>query len=171
MQGLTSEMHSLCPNTCTMTTTNVPVAQWATGLGTAAANLLQRNPNINYMMPSFGAMVTPVLATLKRVDPTGKIPVSSFDQEPELIPELTAGRITADVGTSFGALAWPTIDQALRIESGQKPVVEAGPVRMVTTALGNKLGLSASKSDTANNVALFGDLVTGQPWLKLWGVR
>lgn len=171
MQGLRSEMKALCPTNCSMTTTDVPSAQWATGLSQAAVNLVQRNPSINYVMPEFGPMVTTVLSALHQQVASGKIKMSSFDQSPDVVSALKSGEIKSDVGTSVADLAWPTLDEALRLMNKQKAVVENVPVRLVTSAVANQLDLSAQDSSGMINAQkIFGAASIDAAYKKLWGL-
>ncbi|WP_213576537.1 substrate-binding domain-containing protein [Rhodococcus sp. USK13] len=171
MEGMQAEFDELCTDDCSIVTANVPSANWATGLASATTSLVQKNPNLNYLMPAFGGMVVPVLPTMNRIDPRGEIQVSSFDLESALFEPLKSGEIRADVGTSFGGLAWPTFDQALRLVSGQAAVIEEGPARMVTSEMAESLGLSADNSMIENRTLIFGNLATGDDYKKLWGIK
>ncbi|PBC35643.1 hypothetical protein CJ179_47170 [Rhodococcus sp. ACS1] len=171
LEGLQAEFGELCTDDCSMVQTNVSSANWATGTAPAATNMVQKNPDLNYLMPAFGAMVVQVLPTMNRIDPNNKIQLSSFDLESSLFAPLKSGEIKADLGTSVGGLTWPTLDQALRLVSGQPAVVEEGPVRMVTSEMAESLGLNADNSSVENQTLIFGDLVTGDGYKALWGIN
>ncbi|MGW8813027.1 sugar ABC transporter substrate-binding protein [Gordonia terrae] len=170
LEGMQGEFDELCTEDCSIVKSNVSSANWATGLSSATTSLVQQNPELNYLMPAFGGMVVPVLPTMNRIDPHNKIGLSSFDLETSLFEPLKNGDISADIGTSFGGLAWPTLDQALRLVSGQNAVVEKGPVRMVTSSMAEEMNLSADNSAVENQRLIFGDLATGEDYKKLWGV-
>ncbi|MGW8813028.1 sugar ABC transporter substrate-binding protein [Gordonia terrae] len=168
--GMQQEFDELCSDECKIVETDVASANWATGLASATTSLVQQNPDLNYVMPAWGGMTIPVLPTMNRIDSGNRIQMSSNDLESALFGPLRAGEITADVGTSVGALAWPTLDQALRLVSGQEPVVEEGPARMVTSDMADEMGLSADNSVMENQTLIFGDLTTGDGYKELWGL-
>ncbi|WP_179377926.1 substrate-binding domain-containing protein [Rhodococcus sp. ACS1] len=168
--GMQAEYDELCTDDCSLVTTNVSSSNWATGLAQATTSLVQKNPDLNYLLPAWGGMVVQILPTMTRIDPGNKIQLSSNDLEPALLKPLAAGDNKADVGTSVGALAWPTLDQALRLVSGQKAVIEEGPARMVTSEMAESMGLSSDKSTLDNQTLIFGDLVTGDGYKALWGL-
>lgn len=170
--GVNRALKELCPDTCSLETINVPSAQWATGLAPAVTNLFQRNPDLNYLMPAYGAMNSPMAAAMKRINAGGKITVNAWDLQPELVGPLVSGEISSDVGAAFGALAYPTIYQSLRILNDQEPVEVAGSWRMVTSKLANELGLRADASPEATQALIFGeDVVEGVDYKALWGTN
>ncbi|MFI5426583.1 sugar ABC transporter substrate-binding protein [Aeromicrobium sp. UC242_57] len=168
-EGVQKSMKELCPETCKITKLDVPSAQWATGLAPAVTNLFQRNPDLNYLMPAYGDMITPLASTLKRINPDGKITVGSWDLQPEYVKPLLAGELSSDVGAAFGALAYPMIYQSLRLLNGEDPTALAGSWRMVTTSVGKELGLDPVDSPVEMQRKIFGEnVVDGTEYRALW---
>jgi ABC-type sugar transport system substrate-binding protein len=168
-EGVETTMEELCPDTCELTKLNVPSAQWATGLAPAVTNLFQRNPNLNYLMPAYGDMITPLTGTLKRINPDGNIGVNSWDLQPEYVKPLLEGELSADVGAAFGSLAYPAIYQILRLLNGEKPAALTGSWRMVTTELAKELDLDPSASPVEIQQKIFGEeVVEGTAYRALW---
>jgi ribose transport system substrate-binding protein len=171
--GLEKEIADKCPETCSLTSTDVPGAKWATGVAPATANLIQGNPDINYLFPMFGGMATSALPTVKRVDPSGNIGVSSNDMEINQFGAVESGELKSDAGSDLGAGAWATVDQLIRLLNGEKPVIEAQPWRLLTTEVANELNLSSDESHYEEEMAkLFpSEYTEGTGYKKLWGTE
>jgi ABC-type sugar transport system substrate-binding protein len=169
LQGLQDAIAEWCPTTCSMDTTQVPVAEWATGLGPATSNMIHAHPNLNFFMPEFGTMDTYVLPALAEADPSGRLKVNAFQLDFSTIGDVESGKMLSDVGISYDWLTYQVYDQALRLLDHQKPIVTGIPFRMVTPKIATQLGLSSSASTPQNAAKVFGDsYIAG--FMKLWGV-
>lgn len=170
LQGLQDAIAEWCPKTCSMVTTQVPVAEWPTGLAPATADMIHSHPNLNFFMPEFGTMDTYVLPALTEADSSGQLKVNAFQLDFSTIGQVESGKLLSDVGISYDWLTYEIFDQALRLLDHQKPITTGIPFRMVTPQIATQLGLSASDTTPQNAAKVFGDsYIAG--FMKLWGVK
>jgi len=136
--GVKQTISSNCPS-CKVSSTNVDLGTLSSSLGPQVTSAIGRDPNINYLIPSFDGLVPLVLPSVQ-----GKtLKLVSHDGIPSSL-----NLIRQDAGENATAaqppgewMGWAMIDQLLRGMTGGKPANWLIPVRMI-----DKSNIGASNS-------------------------
>jgi ribose transport system substrate-binding protein len=130
VEGLTSELEELCPETCTIDTMyNAEAPVWAQRVpGQVSAALA--NPEINWLLPVFDSHITwiqPAMATSGRTD----VSVASFNGQLSAMQQMASDpTVRALVHSPVEWGSWAAADQALRVLAGEPPVDQQIPLRL-----------------------------------------
>ncbi|HEY0227826.1 MAG TPA: sugar ABC transporter substrate-binding protein, partial [Mycobacterium sp.] len=162
----TKTMKSLC-SACTVQTTDAPVAQWS-GLTQRIASLLQKNPDINYVVPVFDGMVEYIVPGIQSAGLTDKVKVVTGDGTASVLQDIKDKDVVlADAGQPNVWTGMAIMDQTARVLAGVKPVTdEKIPFRLFTTGNVGKLNLKLSQTDpwyTSSNVLA--------DYERIWGLK
>jgi ribose transport system substrate-binding protein len=135
--AINDEMKAKCGAECTVTVTNVPVADWASKIQPEVQSQLNRNGDINTVLPIYDSMATYVDPAIRQAAKGRDIAVYSFNGTPDIDKLLTneQSSFKGNVGEDplwIGAL---TMDQAFRLMLGKEPLDKpAAPLRIFTAA-------------------------------------
>lgn len=149
-----------CPG-CTYTVTNVPVANWASGIGPAVTGAIRSNPNLNFVLPIYDPETEFVVPALRTTGNVGKIKIATYAGTPFVLQDVKNGTAQFDVAENLTWVGYSMLDDEMRLIGHLKPVFpEYLAIRAVSAAnIGNPSDVTA----------LYGTSV-GKGWLKLWGL-
>jgi ribose transport system substrate-binding protein len=167
--AIKSELAAHCGPKCTLTTTNVPVADWATGIQPAVQSALVADGSINTILPIYDSMTQYVDPAIRQGGVGRSISVYSYNGTPAITALLETGNtyLKADVGESPTWIGLLTMDQVLRLLL-HKPVLSdpapAAPLRIFTTANIKQAGTPPVSGGGFGSAATTG-------YYKLWGLK
>jgi ribose transport system substrate-binding protein len=165
-EGYTSELKKLCPS-CKVKVVQAPLAQWTKGLPSLTTSVLQRDPNVNVLVPLYDAMVSIMEPAVAAAQASGNVQVVTYNAtRPALTMLKKKNLVTGDVGGMNAWLGWATMDQIARLLSGNQPVAD--------TKIPHRLFASesiASVALTKPEPTWYGALDLATEYGKLWGVR
>jgi ribose transport system substrate-binding protein len=166
--GYLAEFKARCPG-CTVTTKEIPISQWSTGLGPLTQSSLTANPNIDYVIPAYDGMSTFVDPAIQSAGKAGSVKVATFNADLQPMQQMARHNlIYVDVGSDNTYEGWAYADQALRLMTGTKPVPnEFVPIRVFTRD--NVTGLQLTQS-AVNSGVWFGPPTYVAEYKRLWGV-
>jgi ribose transport system substrate-binding protein len=166
--GYLAEFKAKCPG-CTVTTKDVPIAQWATALGPLTQSTLTANPKIDYIIPAYDGMSTFVDPAVQAAGKSSTVKVATFNADLQPMQQMAKHNlIYVDVGSHNTYEGWAYADQALRMMTGTKPVPnELVPIRVFTRDNVGSLQLTQAATDSGE---WFGPATYVAEYKKLWGV-
>jgi ribose transport system substrate-binding protein len=166
--GYLAEFKAKCPG-CTVTTKDVAVSQWSTGLAPLTESSLTANPNIDYVIPAYDGMSTFVDPAIQSAGKANSVKVATFNADLEPMQQMAKHNlIEVDVGSDNSYEGWAYADQALRLMTGNKPVAnELVPVRVFTRDNVNSFHLTQAADSSG---VWFGPPTYVAEYKKLWGV-
>ncbi|MCW2951090.1 MAG: sugar transporter periplasmatic substrate-binding protein [Conexibacter sp.] len=116
--GLREEFAADCPG-CKLTVVSVPSTQWTTGVQNEVSSGIQRDPNLNYLIPIYDAMTQYAVAGLAVAGKAGKIPIDTFNGTPFALDLVRAGKVTMNIGESEAWIGRAMLDANMRAAIGQ----------------------------------------------------
>lgn len=166
-EAIKDELAKHCGPECSATLTNVPVADWAAKVQSEVQSQLNRDGEINTILPIFDSMIQYVDPGVRQAGGDRDIKSYSFNGTPSLNSFLTNDRSTfmANVGEDPLWIAYLTMDQAFRLMLDQEPLDKpAAPLRIF-----NKDN-AADQGDPPSIGKGYGDeFIPG--YEKLWGLQ
>jgi ribose transport system substrate-binding protein len=166
--GYLAEFKAKCPG-CTVTTKDIPISQWSTGLAPLTQSALTSNPNLGYIIPAYDGMSTFVDPAIQSAGKASSVKVATFNADLQPMQEMAKHNIIyVDVGSHNTYEGWAYADQALRLMTGTKPVPnEFVPIRVFTRDNVGSLQLTQAATDSG---VWFGPATYVAEYKKLWGV-
>lgn len=118
-----------CPEACSIEVTNVPVADWSTQLASVTQTTLQRNPDLNWVLPLYDSMSLGVISGISSAGRQDSVSIASFNGTPDILKLIQdGGPMKVDVGESTSWLGRAAADQAFRVLLDEEPI-EGGKVQ------------------------------------------
>jgi ribose transport system substrate-binding protein len=160
VRAIQSTFKKNCP-ACKSTVVNVTVADWSTKLGPAVIGAIQKNPDLNYIIPIYDPETQFVVPALRQTGKLGKIKIATYAGTPFVLEYIAKGWAHMDVAENLDWVGYAMLDDEMRLIGGLKPVFpEYIALRVVT---------KQNVGDGKNTVKLYGtDVEKG--WRKLWGL-
>ncbi|MBV9715978.1 MAG: substrate-binding domain-containing protein [Solirubrobacterales bacterium] len=162
-KALRTEVNTYCPK-CVIRSTDIPVPNWGQQVQPAVSSALQADPNAKVVFPIFDGEVPPASAAVRA---SGKDVTlfGDYGGTPAYINQMGAGTLPMgeDVGPTHLWRAYATMDEVLRILSGNQPLSpdkDGDPSRLFTK--------QNFKDVNGPNGGFGTAFVTG--YQKLWGV-
>jgi ribose transport system substrate-binding protein len=162
VEGMQSAFKSMCPD-CKVTVEDTQVANLGTKLGQQAQTLLRRDPDTNFVLPTYDAQALFVVPAIKSANFDRTIEVIGSDAVPSNLDSIRQGNIqVGDVGEPSVWLGWAALDEVARGMLGMAAVDEKIPLRLFT---------QENLKDISNdeNELFGGDFVA--EYSKLWGLK
>lgn len=162
VEGMQSAFKSMCPD-CKVTVEDTQVANLGTKLGQQAQTLLRRDPDTNFVLPTYDAQALFVVPAIKSANFDRTIEVIGADAVPSNLDWIRQGNIqVGDVGEPSVWLGWAALDEVARGMLGMAAVDEKIPLRLFT---------QENLKDISNdeNELFGGDFVA--EYSKLWGMK
>jgi ribose transport system substrate-binding protein len=154
-----------CPD-CSVTVTDVPLADWASKIQTTVQSEITKNPDLDYIIPVFDGMAQYAIAGVLQAGAQDRVSIATADATPSVLADLQRGRVVKrDGGTNPAWIAWANMDQAMRILSG------AGQIKSGNENLPIRLIDESNVAETGEPPVLgkgFGDAYI-EGYDKLWG--
>jgi ribose transport system substrate-binding protein len=117
VKGIQDQYTANCPG-CKLKVVNVPVTEWATGVKEQVSSGVQRDPNLNYVLPLYDGMSPYAVAGLQAAGKAGKIPIASFNGDPSVLKLVASGAVAMDVGENEDAIGMAMVDADMRAAGG-----------------------------------------------------
>ncbi len=113
-KGFQSEYKALCPS-CPLETVNVALPSIVKGeFPSEVVSVVQRNPDLNYMVPAYGDMTLGVPQALKAAGLSDQVKTISHAGGPRNFDEIVKGLQTAEMPYPNKEAGWMLIDAAAR---------------------------------------------------------
>jgi ribose transport system substrate-binding protein len=164
--GLQEEFKADCPD-CKLKVVNVPSTQWTTGVQNEVSSGIQRDPNLNYLIPIYDAMTQYAVAGLAVAGKAGKIPMNTFNGTPFALDLVREGKVAMNIGENEAWIARAMLDANMRAAIGQKvpdTTYDKAPLLVFTKDNVAAAGVPAKQSQGY-----------GDQWQagfdKLWGLK
>jgi ribose transport system substrate-binding protein len=122
-QGTIKEVKALCPG-CNLKTSDVQIAQWASGIPTLFQSTINTDPTRKYLMPLYDGQAMPGLTSIRTLNAGSKVSVGSFNATEgivELLKDPKSG-LKLDIGGDNKWYAYAVTDQIMRVLDGLTPV-------------------------------------------------
>jgi ribose transport system substrate-binding protein len=119
VKGMKDEFAENCPD-CKLQTTNVPTTQWATGVKNEVTSGVQRNPNLNYVIPIYDAMSQFAFSGLQVAGKANKIGMATFNGTPFALEMVSKGQLQMNLGENEDWIALAMLDADMRAATDQK---------------------------------------------------
>lgn len=163
--ALVDEMTTRCGSDCKVRVADVPVAEWATKIPAAVQAALSADAGVNWIMPIYDGMAAGAVSGVNLVGAQDRVRITTADASLFALRYIQDENvIVEDGGTSGDWAAWATIDQALRMITGMKPVDNVGlPIRMF-----DKRNIDQTGNPPVQNQGWGDSYVSG--YSKLWGL-
>lgn len=168
-ESIKSQIKHLCPS-CETQTTNVPVADWASKMQGAVQSALVGDAEINSVLPLYDAMSIGAQAGITAANKAGQVGIASYNGTPAVLKLIEEGDIVEmDAGENTNWIAYATMDQLLRLMSGEPAVPEgpnneALPLRVFTDK-----NIAEAGSPPVEGKGYGEEYVEG--YKKLWGMK
>ncbi len=161
-------MEEVC-DACEVTVKGVSIANWATDLGPTTSAELTRNPEIDYVVPTFDPMTQFVAPAIQQAGKSGQIRIATINGNFQPMSDLAdSGLVKVDVGNDLRTLGFIQADLVLRSLVGEKPVEDAlAPLRIFDESNIDEVELSAELSNDGSWYA--GTDVITEHFMDLWG--
>lgn len=105
---------------CKLDIVDVPTVEWSSKVQGEVQSGLQRNPNVNYVLPIYDAMTSFVSAALRISGKAGKIQQASFNGTPFVLEAVKKGDVQMDIGENEDWIARAMLDADMRAAAGLK---------------------------------------------------
>jgi ribose transport system substrate-binding protein len=134
-EAMQDELDKRCGDKCTLTVTNVPVPDWATKIQPQVQSELNRNGDINTILPIYDSMAQYVDPAIRQAGAGRTINTYSFNGTPAIMAlmQKDGSSLKADIGESPKWIGALTMDQAFRLMLDKEPLDKpAAPLRVFT---------------------------------------
>lgn len=152
---------------CKLDIVDVPTVEWANKVQGEVQSGLQRNPNVNYVLPIYDAMTSFVSAALRVSGKAGKIQQASFNGTPFVLEAVKRGDVQMDIGENEDWIARAMLDADMRAAadlSVPKNHYRAAPLYIFTKK-------NVARAGTPPHPAKGYGNTYGPGFDKLWGLR
>lgn len=166
--AIQAQLEERCPGACSAEVVNVPLVDWATQLSSVTQTTLQKNPDINWVLPLYDSMSLGVISGINSAGKSNQVSVASYNGTPDILKLIQdGGPMKVDVGESTAWLGRAAADQAFRLLVGLDPVAGGDvntPLRVFTPDNVDEAGTPpvASKGYGDAYVTGYDQLWTGQ---------
>ena len=127
VEGMQKELSTRCPD-CKVTVQDTQVGNLGVKLGQLAQTLLRRDPDVNFVLPTYDAQAIYVVPAIKAANFDRSIEVVGSDAVPSNLDWIRQSNIqVADVGEPETWLGWAALDEVARGMLGLKPVDDKFP--------------------------------------------
>ncbi|HEY1855348.1 MAG TPA: sugar ABC transporter substrate-binding protein [Solirubrobacterales bacterium] len=118
------ELSRTCPD-CTVEFKDVPAAQVTTTLPTLVQTSLQRDPEINYVVPGYDFNVPEIETGLRQAGLTDRVRIGSWNAVPAVMQSLQNKQspMSMELGAPNNWFSFAIADTVMRTLSGVEPVV------------------------------------------------
>jgi ribose transport system substrate-binding protein len=162
VEGMQKAISTHCPD-CKVAVQDTQVGNLGVKLGQLAQTLLRRDPEINFVLPTYDAQAIYVVPAIKAANFDRPIEVVGSDAVPSNLDWIRQGNIqSADVGEPETWLGWAALDEVARGMLALPPVDEQVPLRLFVE--------DNLKNTSNDETELFGGDFESQ-YKKLWGLK
>ncbi len=164
--AMKDELAKHCGSSCSLTVTNVPVADWATKIQPQVQSELNRDGEINTILPIYDSMAQYTDPAIRQAARGRTVNVYSFNGTPSINALMQKGgsNLKMNVGESPTLIGLLTMDQAFRLMLNKQPLDKpAAPIRVFTPENVDEAGTPPVSGKG------FGDVDAGYD--TLWGLK
>lgn len=165
ISGIRAEFKAAC-SSCNLDIVTVPVATWATKISQQVSTLLQKDANLNWIMPLFDSEMPYVEPAVTSAGDASKVHAVSFNATPGLMKYVADKQVlTGDIGNPEAWFGYEFMDQAIRLLTGHPALPttkEYDPIRLLDTS--NFTTSTLNKSQTS----WYGTADFAAGFAKLW---
>ena len=155
-----------CPN-CKVAIQNIGLSE-ASLVPSQTSSALLRNPNTQYVMPEFDALLQPVGQGVQQAGFAQKAKLVTSGGDLPALQQIKAGRLAVDAGEDFPYIGWAEADEAMRMMLGKPIVTETPPLRLFTAVNVSLLDLTPAAQASG---AWYGSQAFIPMFEHLWGVK
>ena len=120
--AIKDEFARYCGSSCKVSVINVPGNAWPKIQNQVQTSLVN-DPAINYVIPLYDSMSQWVVPAIQAAGRVGKVHIATYNGTPFVMKMLQTGNIVSmEVGENLDWLGWASMDQIMRVLTGQKPV-------------------------------------------------
>lgn len=169
--AIEAEFARLCPATCSLKSSDVPVGEWDTRLPTVVQSGISADRTINYLIPLADGAVPAMIPAVHAANATDRVKILSITASPSIVKFIESGDVfVADVGPSTEWHGWSTVDQALRLIVGQpkgSPILHDPqmPIRLF-----DKANVGELNFDDPRMPNFFGPVDLAAEYGRVWGI-
>jgi ribose transport system substrate-binding protein len=166
IKGMKDELKKDCPG-CKIDIRSVNTVDWATKVQGEVQSGLQRNPNVNYVLPIYDAMTSFVAAALRTTGKASQIQQASFNGSTFALDFVKKGTVQMDIGENEDWIAHAMLDAEMRAAAGMKVPAndyKGAPLFIFTKANVAKAGTPPSPAKGYGSAYLTG-------FQKLWSAK
>lgn len=124
------EFAQLCGEGCNVEFQNIPLPNWTSQIQPTVQSAIQADPDLNYIMPLYDAMVQFTVPAVTLAGASDRIKIATFNGTPAILGMIGPDSpVKMDVGENPAQLGYAAMDQAMReitgvggIESGDENV-------------------------------------------------
>jgi ribose transport system substrate-binding protein len=113
---------------CSTEVTNVTSAETATRVPQIATSYQQQHPDTNVLIGAYDAVLLQTIPSMQGKD----LEIASFNAIAPAVDFVRKGQQTATLGFSYEWAGWGVMDNLNRIFSGEEPVDQDIPIRLIT---------------------------------------
>jgi ribose transport system substrate-binding protein len=155
-----------CPG-CTVAIQKIGLAN-ASLVSSQTSSALLKNPNTQYVMPEFDALLQGVAQGVQQAGFAGKAKLVTSGGDLPALQQIKAGRLAVDAGEDFPYIGWAEADEAMRMMLGKPIVTEKPPLRIFTAQ--NVPLLNLTPADQASG-SWYGSQAYIPMFEHLWGLK
>jgi ribose transport system substrate-binding protein len=112
------EIAKHCTNDCKVKYVSVPTPNWATQLQPEVQAAAVADPSINYVVPMYDGMASPVVAALRQTRNTERMPIATFNGSPSVLDMVRDGTVAMDIGEPAQWVGRAVLDADMRVVAG-----------------------------------------------------
>jgi ribose transport system substrate-binding protein len=117
------EFAKYCGAGCKTRFVNVPLAEWATKIGTTTQTEVSSNPDLDYVFPLYDAMAQFAVPGIQLGGGIDRVKVATFNGTPGILRMIQTGdTVEMIVGENETHLGYAAMDQAMRLLAGVTPI-------------------------------------------------
>lgn len=163
LAAMKGEYTKYCPD-CHFEISNIPATEWQSKIPSTVVATLQKNPDLDYIIPFSDPASANVIDGLRQANAVGKVKIATYGATPFVLDLVRKGDVAFNCGYSVAWTGYAFVDQILRVLDGQKQAPDiANGMRCFDSSN------VAEAGDPATPGQGFGDAyLTG--YEKLWGV-
>jgi ribose transport system substrate-binding protein len=123
VDAIKDEFAKRCGDGCKLSFSDVPVPDWPTKVQQEVQAGVQRNPDLNYVIPLYDGMTQFVLPGIQAAGAATRVKVTTFNGTPFALRYIqTKTPLVSDVGENTGQVGYGAMDQAMRLLAGVDPI-------------------------------------------------
>lgn len=162
------EFKKYCGSTCKITFKNIPVPNWTSQIQPTVQAAIQSDPELNYVMPLYDAMVQFALPAVTLAGAQDRVKIASFNGTPAILGMIgDESAVKMDVGENPANLGYAAIDQTMRVLTGAGAIADGN--ENVNLRIFDSSNVAEAGTPPKLGVGYGDEWKSG--YLKLWGLE
>lgn len=122
VEGIRSEFEERCGlDSCRLSYIDIPTTEWGTRVTPDAQGAIIANPDLDYIIPIYDAMVPGVVTAMNITETVDQIKVISFNGSTNVLDLIREGSVEMDIGEDLGWVGRLQLDYDIRLLAGLDP--------------------------------------------------